>query len=108
MLEIFQNADDSAYESSVTPKLRITYLDDDKLMFGTKEIGFSCADVEGICGVGRSSKKENLAEATRAGERRIGEKGIGFKAVFKVADEVFLKSGFYSCGPMRPSPRSVE
>ncbi|KLU86253.1 hypothetical protein MAPG_05269 [Magnaporthiopsis poae ATCC 64411] len=96
LLEIFQNADDNVYDSSVTPKLWITYLNDDKLMFDTNEIGFSRADVEGICGVGRSSKKENLAEAARAGERRIGEKGIGFKAVFKVADEVFVKSGFYS------------
>ncbi|KAK3897311.1 hypothetical protein C8A05DRAFT_48025 [Staphylotrichum tortipilum] len=94
LLEILQNADNNTYESSVAPKLWITYWDD-MLRFDTNEAGFNRADVDGICGVGRSSKKEK-AEATQAGKRQIGEKGIGFKAVYRVADEVFIKSGFYS------------
>lgn len=90
LLELLQNADDNTYQDSITPKMKITY-QDGTLRFDTNEIGFSRADVEAICSIGQSSKKDFYREG-----RRIGEKGIGFKAVFRVADEVFIKSGHYS------------
>ncbi|KAI3322975.1 hypothetical protein HD806DRAFT_94651 [Xylariaceae sp. AK1471] len=91
LLELLQNADDNAY-GSATPKIWITY-DDGNLRFDTNELGFRRADVEAICSIGKSSKK---VEASKKETKRIGEKGIGFKAVFKVAEEAFIKSGFYS------------
>lgn len=53
------------------------------------EVGFTAANVEALCRIGFSTKKLN-----RAGF--IGEKGIGFKSVFKVADQVWITSGPYS------------
>jgi hypothetical protein len=69
------------YEGSMNPTLR----------FDTNEIGFRKLDVEAICGIGSSSKKNSLTKL-----RQIGEKGIGFKSVFGVSDEVFICSGHYS------------
>jgi hypothetical protein len=69
------------YEGSMYPTLRID----------TNEIGFRRVDVEAICGIGSSSKKISLTKS-----RQIGEKGIGFKSVFGVSDEVFICSGHYS------------
>jgi HSP90 family molecular chaperone len=63
------------------------------LRFDTNEIGFRMADVESICGIGNSSKKEFFETAK---QKRIGEKGIGFKSVFGVSDEVFITSGHCS------------
>jgi hypothetical protein len=90
LLELFQNADDNLYKSSITPKMKITYRDG-TLRFDTNEIGFRKTDVEAICSIGHSSKLES-----QPGVRRIGDKGIGFKSVFRVADSVFIASGHYS------------
>lgn len=61
------------------------------LRVDTNEIGFTKENVEAICSFGRSSKPILRQEATY-----IGEKGIGFKSVFKVADVVWITSGQYS------------
>ena len=55
------------------------------------EVGFSPRNVEALCRVGQSTKKggENAT-------RYVGEKGIGFKSVFKAADIVWISSGPYS------------
>lgn len=47
--------------------------------------------MEAICKIGRSTKV-GLANTTRY----IGEKGIGFKSVFKVSDVAWITSGHYS------------
>jgi hypothetical protein len=86
LLEILQNADDNTYTNSV-PTLGIHYKDQ-RLYLSCNEVGFSMQDVEALCGVGLSSK-HGLAD-------RIGEKGIGFKSVFRVANVVWIKSGHYS------------
>ncbi|KAI3321654.1 hypothetical protein HD806DRAFT_545850 [Xylariaceae sp. AK1471] len=88
LLEILQNADDSEYQTS-QPMMRITY-HNHTVRFDTNEVGFRRRDVEAICSVGNSSKKE-----PRQGTRHIGEKGIGFKSVFRVAQAVFIASGCY-------------
>lgn len=81
--------DDNAYTVS-TPTLNITYKNR-TLRIDCNEMGFSKKNVAAICRVGRSSKsKLNNAR------RYIGEKGIGFKSVFKVSDIVWIHSGHYS------------
>jgi len=91
-LELLQNADDAEYGSHAIPKLTIT-LTSSSIRFDTNERGFCWGDVEAICSIAESSKTKGK-ENSKA--RRIGEKGIGFKAVFSVAEHVFIKSGYYS------------
>lgn len=55
------------------------------------EAGFTFADIDAITQVGQSTKKG----ATNGQRGYIGEKGIGFKSVFKVADVVHVASGHY-------------
>jgi hypothetical protein len=55
------------------------------------EDGFSKENVKAICRIGASTKA--VVDRKRG---FIGEKGIGFKSVFKVADTVHLSSGPWS------------
>lgn len=59
-----------------------------RLRIDYNEIGFTRRDVEALCRVGRSTKSKS--------GNQIGEKGIGFKSVFKIADVVSISSGYYS------------
>lgn len=86
LLELIQNADDNKYAGDVSPQLSIVYRPG-FLWFGINEIGFSAANLRALCAVGESTKK---IEGNRKGY--IGEKGIGFKAVYKVADVVWIQS----------------
>jgi len=70
--------------------LNITY-EKRTLRVDCNEIGFGRKNVEAICKIGLSTKS-GLGNATRY----IGEKGIGFKSVFKVAQVVWISSGYYS------------
>jgi hypothetical protein len=92
LLELIQNADDNSYDTSsgITPTLDIS-LYDDYLRVDCNEIGFAPRNVEAICKVG-SSTKAGAENATSY----VGEKGIGFKSVFKVADVVYINSRAYS------------
>ncbi|RMY18358.1 hypothetical protein D0867_05381, partial [Hortaea werneckii] len=83
--------DDNKYAPDVLPKLQIVYREDGLLFIGCNEVGFTAANVQAICRIACSTKK---AEGSQKGY--IGEKGIGFKAVFKVADIVWIKSGALS------------
>jgi hypothetical protein len=92
-LELLQNADDSDYSDvKDAPKVDVT-VRKKTVRFDTNEVGFRCGDVEAICSIAQSTKtsKRDAAKA-----QRIGEKGIGFKAVFSVADRVYIQSGHYS------------
>ena len=91
ILELIQNADDNTYPLGVDPLLTLVYREDGYLWVGCNEVGFSKANVEAICDVNDSTKK--VKDATKG---YIGEKGIGFKAVFKVADVVWVSSGPYT------------
>lgn len=55
------------------------------LIIESNEVGFTERDVRAICSSARSSKTQ--------GQGYIGEKGIGFKSVFKVARKVTIHSG---------------
>jgi hypothetical protein len=56
----------------------------------SNENGFTEEDVQAICTTGQSSKKLSLGY--------IGEKGIGFKSVYKVASKVHIQSEPFSFG----------
>jgi hypothetical protein len=90
LLELIQNADDNSYEIGIIPTLDIT-LYEDWLRVDCNETGFTPKNVEAICKVGNSTKA-GAGNATRY----VGEKGIGFKSVFKVADLVYINSRDYS------------
>ncbi|OAL31964.1 hypothetical protein AYO22_00834 [Fonsecaea multimorphosa] len=86
LLELIQNADDCAYDTP-TPRMLISYLDE-RLRLDYNEVGFTRRDVEALCRIGRTTKSNS--------GNKIGEKGIGFKSVFKIADVVSILSGYYS------------
>ncbi|KAL6365750.1 hypothetical protein LRP88_00325 [Fusarium phalaenopsidis] len=89
LLELLQNADDNQYEAS-KPTFSLT-LTDDALITHCNETGFTKRNVEAICRIGKTSKVKSSA-----GRGYIGEKGIGFKSVFKVASTVWISSCDYS------------
>lgn len=78
VLELIQNADDNQYKSGVIPTLNLT-IEPQKIIVQNNELGFSEDNVRAICDVGRSTKTKV--------EGYIGEKGIGFKSVFRISDE---------------------
>lgn len=89
LLELVQNADDNVYECD-RPTLSFSYKPG-SLRIDCNEVGLNEADVEALCAVNRSTKSGK----TRHGEH-IGEKGIGFKSVFKAADVVWISSRDFS------------
>jgi hypothetical protein len=90
LLELIQNADDNTYDKAVVPTLAMYYRNR-CLVMTCNEVGFSKKNVDSLCGTGISTKA-----FANSSTHFIGEKGIGFKSVFKVADVVWIKSGHYS------------
>jgi hypothetical protein len=88
LLELVQNADDNNYNHN-SPTVVISYRNR-RLQVSCNEVGFQRRNVEAVCRIGRSTKAGG-GNATRY----IGEKGIGFKSVFKVADTVWIQSRHY-------------
>jgi hypothetical protein len=93
ILELIQNADDNTYENDV-PTIAF-HLSRSRgawqLRVDCNEVGFEKENVEALCAIGESTKK-----AKQRARGYIGEKGIGFKSVFKVADVVHISSKAYS------------
>lgn len=87
MYELIQNAEDNQYLATITPCLSFT-LRQKCIIIDSNEEGFTERDIDAICKVGKSTK------AFQQGY--IGEKGIGFKSVFKVACKVHVQSEPYS------------
>ncbi|GAX75620.1 hypothetical protein CEUSTIGMA_g3064.t1 [Chlamydomonas eustigma] len=77
VLELIQNADDNSYGPGVTPTLHFEVSDSDIWIFNN-EVGFSESNLRALCDVGRSTKSAGLGY--------IGQKGIGWKSVFRVTD----------------------
>ncbi|CAG5911609.1 unnamed protein product [Menidia menidia] len=100
VLELIQNADDNSYpsEAGVVPALAFV-VERDCISVLNNETGFQEKNIKAICDVGRSTKGKHKYGY-------IGQKGIGFKSVFKVTDCPEIHSnGFHlrfdkSCGPM--------
>lgn len=91
LYELIQNAEDNSY-STVTANGEEPFLAfkvyPDRIIIESNEDGFSESDIRAICSVGNSTKKHSAGY--------IGEKGIGFKSVFKVAQKVHIHSGPFS------------
>lgn len=87
LLEFIQNADDNSYDD-VKPTISFTTTPG-YLHISCNEIGFAPSNVEAICRIGKSTKKDRS-------KGFIGEKGIGFKSVFKIAHVVWIFSQAYS------------
>ncbi len=92
VLELIQNADDNAYSQDptapVVPSLKFI-IGDEAIVVLNNEVGFSEKNVRAICDVGKSTKG-----AHRSGY--IGQKGIGFKSVFRITNTPEIHSnGFH-------------
>ena len=91
IFELLQNADDNLFtdaeNAGTKPSVEFRVFHD-RIVVECNENGFSEANLRAICNVGKSSKK--------GGQAYIGEKGIGFKSVFKVAWKVHIQSGYFS------------
>ena len=91
IFELLQNADDNLFTRAAAAasqpfvEFRVFH---DRIVVECNENGFSEANLRAICNVGKSSKK--------GAQGYIGEKGIGFKSVFKVAWKVHIQSGHFS------------
>ncbi len=91
LYELIQNAEDNCY-SSVTANGKKPFLAfeiyKDKIIIDSNEDGFSENDIIAISSTGNSTKKQRKGY--------IGEKGIGFKSVFKIAKKVHIQSRPFS------------
>jgi hypothetical protein len=90
VFELIQNAEDNKYTEALEANTG-AYIEfivrPDSVTVDSNEDGFTEEDVRSICSIGQSKK-------TSSGY--IGEKGIGFKSVFKIASQVRIQSGPFS------------
>ena len=94
VLELIQNADDNHYEKSLllasaveVPAIKFI-ISSSSVTVLNNEVGFSEKNIRAICDVGSSTKG-----AHHSGY--IGQKGIGFKSVFRITDTPEIHSGGY-------------
>uniref|UniRef100_J3NDD1 Sacsin/Nov domain-containing protein n=1 Tax=Oryza brachyantha TaxID=4533 RepID=J3NDD1_ORYBR len=97
MVRNVENAEDNQYPPDVRPALEFVIIKKDitatgaasTLLVFNNEQGFSAANIESICRIGKSTKKGNRHLGY------IGEKGIGFKSVFLVSSQPHIFSNGY-------------
>ncbi|SFN61296.1 sacsin N-terminal ATP-binding-like domain-containing protein [Proteiniclasticum ruminis] len=87
LMELIQNADDAEYGDQI-PEIHF-YITDEGLELFYNETGFTVEDIISITDTGASTKKTKKNNASSF----IGEKGIGFKSVFALAETVEIQSG---------------
>ena len=101
IFELIQNAEDNAYAESLPYiSFQLTKMDptstegsDGALIVENNEVGFNGDNVRAICATGQSTKK-------KAQKKYIGEKGIGFKSVFRMTGNPHIFSnGYHFCLP---------
>lgn len=90
VFELLQNADDNhfskAFGSNQLPFVSFDlHLNQRRIVVECNEDGFTKANLVAISNLGQSSKS--------GAQAYIGEKGIGFKSIFKVAYKVLIQSG---------------
>lgn len=99
VLELIQNADDNDYYPHIlsdrdpngeVPSLKFV-IGSNAIVVLNNEVGFSEKNIRAICDVGKSTKG-----AHRSGY--IGQKGIGFKSVFRVTDKPEIHSNGFHIG----------
>eukprot|EP00850_Spirogloea_muscicola_P004410 SM000019S04954 [mRNA] locus=s19:180237:191954:+ [translate_table: standard] len=94
-----QNADDNCYVDGEVPEVAFL-LDKDQISVLNNERGFTFANLQALCDVGRSTKLGDLHDLY------TGQKGIGFKSVFRITDAPEIHSGGFhvrfdlSIGPL--------
>lgn len=88
--ELLQNADDCDYADGVLPSAEIS-VDNGVLVLSTNEVGFKANNVRAITAIGESTK--NILLSAGSNRLTIGEKGVGFKSIFAIADSVEVHSG---------------
>lgn len=99
IFELIQNAEDNKYKNQDKYEPYISFQltktdptctvdSDGALIIKNNEIGFMPDNVSAICAMGKTTKKKE--------QGYIGEKGIGFKSVFRVTDNPhILSNGYY-------------
>lgn len=105
VLELVQNADDNSYpeefshkDSKQRPSVKFC-IDNSSVTVLNNECGFREKDIRALCDVGKSTKGKHKFGY-------IGQKGIGFKSVFRVTDTPQVHSNKYhiyfdvNSGPM--------
>ena len=99
IFELIQNAEDNNYPDQSEARLsfevcliNIEGQNETALIVKNNEIGFNDKNVSAICHVGQTTKKKM--------DGYIGEKGIGFKSVFRITSRPYIFSnGFQFCLP---------
>ncbi|KAF2176592.1 hypothetical protein K469DRAFT_698365 [Zopfia rhizophila CBS 207.26] len=86
LMEIIQNADDNQYHENSEPSLTIAVYPN-AVRIGSNEKGYTEDNIVSLCRVGKSTKP--------VGHGYTGEKGIGFKSVFKIARKAHIRSHPY-------------
>lgn len=89
LLELLQNADDAA-KNSTDLEVNIAQVKD-YFIFSHNGQPFSKEDVEKICDNAQNKYVDKINNVNK-----IGYKGTGFKAVFKISNWVYIQSGGYS------------
>lgn len=103
MYELIQNVDDCKYASINDCKLNIDFdLENDCMVLKYNETGFRPKDVIAISDIGNSTKNHHKSlDQKESGLdkedlQEIGEKGIGFKSIFGLANKVTIQSGYFN------------
>ena len=111
IFELIQNAEDNTYDTQniYLPYIsfRLTKTDptdshgaDGALIIQNNEVGFNRDNVDAICEVGATTKDKR--------QGYIGEKGIGFKSVFRVTQNPHIFSnGYHFCLPEHDAETSL-
>ena len=91
LFELIQNVDDCDYANQEDCELSIHFdFNHGTITLEYNEVGFSPENVFSITGIAEAAKNISPDRI------EIGEKGIGFKSVFGVADKVLVQSGMFS------------
>ena len=92
LYELIQNVDDCKFPSDFDRHLRIDFDYSDShstITLEYNECGFTPLNVFSITGISETVKNHTDT-------MEIGEKGIGFKSVFGIANRVYIRSGYFS------------
>ncbi|TEA17885.1 hypothetical protein C8034_v012030 [Colletotrichum sidae] len=93
VFELLQNSDNSSFdkveEAGDDPAISFK-LFDDRLVVESNEDGFTQENVEALCAVGKSTNQDAPVRGY------VGDPGIGFKSVFKVAWKAYIQSNGFS------------
>lgn len=100
-LELIQNADDAA-KGIENASLKIELTKNNDILFMYTERGFNFSDILSITSIGNSTKKAKLDD-----KANIGEKGIGFKSLFALAESVNIKSKYFSFSIKNTNPNDM-